>query len=87
MLEIQKKSYETFLQLDEIPENRKNVGIQAAFKSIFPISDFKETAILDFVSYSFEEWTCKCGEFKGIENARPMCRSCGASVPGTFDGS
>ncbi len=86
LLEIQKKSYETFLQLDEIPDNRKNLGIQAAFKSIFPISDFKETAILDFVSYSFEEWTCKCGEFKGIENARPACRSCGASVPGTFEG-
>ena len=52
LLEVQKKSYRTFLQIDELPEKRGNIGIQAAFKSIFPISDFKETAILAFDSYS-----------------------------------
>ena len=54
LLEIQKRSYNIFLQIDELPEKRKNIGIQAAFKSIFPISDFKETAILSFDSYSLE---------------------------------
>ncbi len=34
LLEIQKKSYRTFLQIDELPEKRKNIGIQAAFKSL-----------------------------------------------------
>ena len=78
LLEIQKKSYKIFLQIDQLPENRKNIGIQAAFKSIFPISDFKETAILDFVSYSLGDWLCKCGALLGIENSMPVCNRCGA---------
>ena len=80
LLEIQKKSFRTFLQIDELPEKRKNIGIQAAFKSIFPIFDFKETAILDFVSYSLGDWSCKCGELKGIENSKPVCSRCGTLV-------
>ena len=78
LLEIQKNSYKTFLQIEQLPENRKNQGIQAAFKSIFPISDFKETAILDFVSYSLGDWACKCGALKGVENSMPVCTACGA---------
>jgi DNA-directed RNA polymerase subunit beta len=77
LLEIQKRSYRTFLQIDELPEKRRNIGIQAAFKSIFPISDFKETAILDFASYSLGDWSCKCGALEGIENAKPYCTHCG----------
>jgi len=78
LLEIQKRSYKTFLQIDQLPESRKNIGIQAAFKAIFPISDFKETAILDFVSYSLGDWVCKCGALQSIENSMPLCRRCGA---------
>ena len=78
LLEIQKKSYQNFLQLHEVSENRKNMGIEAAFRSIFPISDFKETAILDYVSYSLGDWSCKCGELLGIENSKPVCTRCGA---------
>ena len=82
LLEIQKRSYKTFLQIDQLPESRKNIGIQAAFKSIFPISDFKETAILDFVSYSLGDWVCKCGALQGIENSMPVCNRCGAVLLG-----
>lgn len=77
LLEIQKRSYRIFLQIDELPEKRRNIGIQAAFKSIFPISDFKETAILDFDSYSLGDWSCKCGALEGIQNAKPYCAHCG----------
>lgn len=77
LLEIQKRSYRIFLQIDELPEKRKNIGIQAAFKSIFPISDFKETAILAFDSYSLGDWACKCGALEGIENSKPFCSNCG----------
>ncbi len=81
LLEIQKKSYKTFLQIDELPERRKNIGIQAAFKSIFPISDFKENAIIDFDSYTLGDWACKCGTLEGIENAKPYCTACGSLIP------
>ena len=77
LLEIQKKSYKTFLQIDELPEKRREIGIQAAFKSIFPISDFKENAILDFDSYSLGDWLCKCRSLEGIENSKPYCTKCG----------
>ncbi len=80
LLEIQKKSYKTFLQIDELPDNRKDIGIQAAFKSIFPTSDFKEIAKLEFVNYSIGDWQCKCGTLKGVENARPYCSNCGVSL-------
>jgi len=78
LLKIQKKSYKTFLQINEFPEKRKNIGIQAAFKSIFPITDFKETAIIDFVSYSLGEWSCKCGELHGVDESKPYCSACGS---------
>jgi DNA-directed RNA polymerase subunit beta len=85
LLEIQKRSYRIFLQIDELPEKRRNFGIQAAFKSIFPISDFKETAILDFDSYSLGDWSCKCGSLEGIENSKPYCTVCGTLLSADSD--
>jgi len=51
LIEIQKRSYDEFLQKDVTVENRQNSGLQAVFKSVFPIKDFNETASLEFVSY------------------------------------
>jgi DNA-directed RNA polymerase subunit beta len=81
MLAIQKQSYAEFLQMDRLPEERKDTGLQAAFKDVFPISDFKETTQLDFVSYSIGNWECKCGRLKGVENARARCNGCGTLLP------
>src|SRR5712691_332872 len=55
LIEIQKRSYEEFLQKDLAPEQRKDQGLQAVFKSVFPIKDFNETASLEFVSFSLAE--------------------------------
>ena len=49
---MQKKSYEAFLQKDVDPDRRGDVGLQGVFKSVFPISDFNNTASLEFVSYT-----------------------------------
>ncbi|MDI6850280.1 MAG: DNA-directed RNA polymerase subunit beta, partial [Candidatus Saccharicenans sp.] len=81
LLEIQRKSYDEFLQMDLLPEERKEVGLQAAFKDVFPITDFKETTELQFLSYTIGDWECKCGRLKGVENSRPRCLSCGALLP------
>jgi DNA-directed RNA polymerase subunit beta len=51
LIEIQKRSYADFLQAGVAPEERKEEGLQAVFKSVFPIKDFNETASLEFVSY------------------------------------
>jgi DNA-directed RNA polymerase subunit beta len=52
LIDIQKNSYKRFLQLDVPAETRKNIGLEAVFRSVFPIRDFSETASLEYVSYS-----------------------------------
>ena len=55
LLEMQKSSYDLFLQKDIPAEARRDIGLQAAFNSVFPIHDFGETASLEFVKYGFED--------------------------------
>ncbi len=54
LIKIQEESYKSFLQLEEKPEERKDVGIQAVFKSVFPIHDFSGLVDLEFVKYEFD---------------------------------
>ncbi len=55
LMRLQINSYEEFLQRDVPPARREDVGLQAVFKSVFPIFDFNKTVSLEFVSYSLEE--------------------------------
>jgi len=55
LIEIQKNSYDLFLQKGALPTERQNMGLQEVFKSVFPIKDFNETASLEFVSFSLGE--------------------------------
>src|SRR5262245_18550435 len=77
LIEVQKRSYERFLQMRTAPADRENAGLQAVFKSIFPISDFRQTCSLEFVDYTIGNWECKCGELVGIEHLRSECTHCG----------
>ncbi len=54
LIELQKSSYEAFLQKDMDPDRRGDVGLNGVFKSVFPISDFNNTSSLEFVSYTLE---------------------------------
>ena len=80
LIEVQKKSYERFLQMDRLPSEREDVGLQAVFNSIFPIQDFRGLAQLEFVEYSIGQWECKCGYLKGLHHLRKTCHQCGGSV-------
>ncbi len=55
LIDIQKRSYDKFLQIDIPADKREDIGIQGVFKSVFPIKDFAETSSLDFVSYNLEK--------------------------------
>jgi len=55
LIEVQRSSYDHFLQMDVAHDARKNVGLQEVFKSVFPIKDFSERAVLDFVRYELEQ--------------------------------
>ena len=51
LIEVQKRSYDNFLQLRKNPGERDNSGLHAIFKSVFPINDYAERATVDYVSY------------------------------------
>jgi DNA-directed RNA polymerase subunit beta len=52
LIDIQKSSYNRFLQLDVTPEKRQDIGLQAAFNSVFPIVDYNDTAMIEFIDYA-----------------------------------
>ncbi|HYP14464.1 MAG TPA: DNA-directed RNA polymerase subunit beta, partial [Bryobacteraceae bacterium] len=82
LIEVQKKSYERFLQMDLLPDERDDTGLQSVFKSVFPISDFRGLSELAFVDYAIGNWECKCGSLKGLNHLRTVCRNphCGATI-------
>jgi DNA-directed RNA polymerase subunit beta len=55
LIGMQRESFQRFLQKGIPPEKRENIGLQAVFKSVFPIKDFTGSASLEFVSYRFGE--------------------------------
>ena len=55
LIEVQKTSYDQFLQVEKPEGGRIDMGLEAVFKSVFPISDFSETSLLEYVDYHFEE--------------------------------
>ena len=83
LIEVQKNSYERFLQMDLLPKEREDAGLQSVFSSVFPISDFRGLSQLEFVDYSIGNWECKCGNLKGLHHLRTICRNpnCGADNP------
>jgi DNA-directed RNA polymerase subunit beta len=74
LIEVQRQSYESFLQKNVPPAEREDIGLQAVFKSIFPIRDFNETASLEFVSYSLGEPKYEVEECRqrGMTYAAPL---------------
>ena len=80
LIEIQKKSYERFLQMTRLPSEREDAGLQSVFKSVFPISDFRENSSLEFIEYSIGNWECKCGRLSGLHHLRQPCSSCDATL-------
>jgi DNA-directed RNA polymerase subunit beta len=80
LIDVQRKSYDRFLQMNLLPEERDPQGLQAVFTSIFPFSDFRETCSLDFVRYSIGDWQCKCGTLEGLEYLRMTCVNCSSKI-------
>src|ERR1700733_320297 len=80
LIEVQKNSYERFLQMDLLPSEREDTGLETVFSSVFPISDFRGVSELEFVDYAIGNWECKCGNLKGLHHLRSPCRNCGATI-------
>ena len=79
LIEIQRLSYERFLQMRVLPQDRDDSGLQSVFKSIFPINDLRENCALEFVDYSIGNWECKCSRLTGLDKLARPCTFCGAT--------
>src|SRR6267378_2176072 len=77
LIEVQMKSYQRFLQMDLLPSERDDAGLQSVFTSVFPIKDFREMSQLEFVDYSIGNWECKCGNLKGLHHHRSAAITAG----------
>src|SRR5574341_1054977 len=74
LIEIQKRSYEQFLQKDVAAERREEFRLQAVFKSVFPIADYNDNALLEFDSYHFGDpkYTVEECHDRGMTYAIPL---------------
>src|ERR1700675_3396047 len=80
LIEVQRRSDERFLQMDKLPQEREDNGLQSVFTSVFPITDFRNVSELEFVDFSIGNWECKCGYLKGLNHLRTACTNCGHMV-------
>ena len=74
LIEVQKNSYEQFLQMYVPVKDRKGTGLHAVFKSVFPIKDFSEVSTLEYVRYEFDRPKYDVDECRqrGINFAAPL---------------
>jgi DNA-directed RNA polymerase subunit beta len=74
LIEVQKNSYEQFLQRFVPQDKKKDCGLQTVYKSVFPIKDFSDTSTLEFVRYHFDEPKYDVEECRqrGINYAAPL---------------
>ena len=74
LIQVQQESYEEFLQTDIPPEKRKEIGLQAVFKGIFPIADYNGRASLEFLSYAIGDpkWSEEECRERGMTYAAPI---------------
>ena len=74
LIEVQRSSYDQFLQLGVLKEDRQNTGLQESFASVFPIHDFAGRAILEFHSYELEapKYDVEECQQRGLTFASPL---------------
>ena len=76
LIEVQSRSFNDFVQLDILAENRKNIGLEKVFRDIFPIH-YNDSMSLEYVGYELGNWSCACGALTGIsERYHWICNKC-----------
>lgn len=76
LIEVQSTSFNDFVQLDHLPSERKNIGLEKVLRDTFPI-EHNDRISLEYVSYELGEWSCVCGILTGLENRyKWTCLSC-----------
>ena len=86
LIDIQKRSYDEFLQMNLLHSEREPRGLKAVFESMFPVQNGKNpdgtdaTLEVEFLDYTVGHWACKCEKYLGLEHLRTQCKHCSHSI-------
>ncbi len=80
LIEIQKKSFECFVQSDVPLKDRQLKGLEEVFADVFPISDLNINARIEYVGFEVGIWECGCGEYGELGGLGVVCDKCGHGV-------
>ena len=80
LIEIQKKSFECFIQREIVPRDREFRGLEEVFCDVYPISDLNINARIEYVGYEVGIWECGCGEYGELGGPGVLCSKCGHEV-------
>lgn len=85
LIEIQSTSFNDFVQLDFLPDERQHIGLEKVLRDVFPI-EYEDKMSLEYVSYELGTWACTCGKLTGTENRYQWtCSSCKKSECSRLD--
>ncbi len=82
LIDIQKRSYDEFLQMNLLHGERENRGLKSVFESMFPVQNGKNpdgtdaTLEIEFLDYTVGHWACKCQKYLGLDHLRTVCKNC-----------
>ncbi|MEI6592129.1 MAG: DNA-directed RNA polymerase subunit beta [Holophagaceae bacterium] len=86
LIDIQKRSYDEFLQMNLLHSERETRGLKAVFESMFPVHNGKNpdgsdaTLEVEFLDYTVGHWACKCEKYLGLDHLRTECKHCKHSI-------
>ena len=77
LIEIQEKSFESFMQSDVAYRHRKVKGLEEVFRDVFPVSDLNINAQIEYVGLEVGAWECDCGDYAELGGPGEVCDKCG----------
>jgi len=80
LIEMQEKSYESFVQRTVAPRHRELKGLEEVFHDVFPISDLNVNAQIEYVGLEIGSWVCGCGDYSELGGPGEVCGQCGQEV-------
>jgi DNA-directed RNA polymerase subunit beta len=80
LIEVQEKSFESFMQRTVAHRHRKLKGLEEVFHDVFPISDLNVNAQIEYVGLEIGSWECGCGDYSELGGPGEVCDKCGQEV-------
>ncbi|MCH2389537.1 MAG: DNA-directed RNA polymerase subunit beta [Nitrospinales bacterium] len=80
LIEIQEKSFESFMQSNVAYRHREVKGLEEVFRDVFPVSDLNINAQIEYVGLEVGAWECDCGDYGELGGPGEVCDKCGQEV-------